>query len=60
MLQLEKSVIELDIVMDHIKREASATGVSEYEMRHPSGEHVLASLLTAKANALAALANLQH
>ena len=55
---LEKTVIELDLRINRYKQEASLRGHDEYSLMTRDGTLVLAPIIIAKANVLAALAKI--
>jgi hypothetical protein len=59
MLALAGIISELDTAIERITLDARFSGTHPYSLRQPDGTYVLAPLITAKANALAALAHLQ-
>jgi hypothetical protein len=57
---LERTSLELGVLVLEAKKTAAQLDVSEYALRTIQGDFILAPLLTARANALAALAHLQE
>lgn len=57
--ELNKALVDLNELIDFVKKSAELKSLNPYSLMDTQGNPLLAPLVTAQANALAALANLQ-